>query len=311
MSQRRPAGFTIYKFYVRLRGFQPAIWRSVCVADCLLDDLMQSLLVALGWQSEHTLRCTALEAPCPALDGMSSYDWPLIWLSQVLAEDDTELRLRCELGRDDPWRFEILYQACATSALGAMYPLCVAGDRAGIPDESIEPQTFRAYLDALAHPGHPQHAVLRRSSDYDPARFNLPAVNADLRRLCKPQNPIDDEGRAFRVRVTAAERALFFEHARVNGLAFDWLRNDWPPSVLRVHGPDAAAAARSLALAANRCAPDRVQRQLERLAGRFYRCAVEQRERVKQIRAQHQPELLEAHIDWTQMTEARPPCRNG
>ena len=66
------------------------------------------------------------------------------------------------------------------------------------------------------------------------------------------------------------------------GRKFDWLRNDCPPSVLRIHGPDAGAAARSLALAANQVEPGRPRRRLERLAGRFYRCAVQYRERLKQ-----------------------------
>src|SRR4029077_3752973 len=98
----------------------------------------------------------------------------------------------------------------ATSKPGSLYPLCVAGQRAGIPDETIEPQTFRAWLDALAHPGHPQPGnpqqwALRRASDYDPARFDLAAVNSALRQFCRLQNPIHTEGRPFRVRVSAAE----------------------------------------------------------------------------------------------------------
>jgi len=292
MSRRRPPRFTVFRFYVRLHGFEPAIWRVICVADCLLDNLFQSLLVSLGWRSERALRCTALESPCPSLDGLDAYDWPFLWLSQVLAEDDAELRLRCELGRDDPWRFEIIFQGCATSTVGASYPLCLAGERAGVPDDGIRPREFRTGLAAAAQPDHHHRAVaVGGGGSGDRATFDLEEVNSELRRLCKRQNPIDEDERAFRVRVSAAERELFFEHARVHGLAFPWLRDRQPSSVLRVYGPDAGAAARSLALAANRVDPGKPRRRLERLAGRFYRCAVEHQERLKTSRAEQLPQF--------------------
>jgi len=286
MPRRRAARFTVFRFYVRLRGFEPAIWRVVCVADCLLDDLFQALLVSLGWRSEHSLRCTALELPCAPLQRFSSDDWPLIWLSQVLFKDDAELRLRCELGSDDPWRFEIVFQGCATSTVRASYPLCLAGEGAGIPDDDIEPRRFRAHLAKnLRHiTENPQSRETRRNGTSGKAALDLAAVNVELARLCKPRYPLDVEEKAFRVHVSPVERELFFKHARVNGLAFPWLRDRQPPSVLRVHGSDACAAARSLALAANRAESGKPRRQLERLAGRFYRCAVEHQERLKTSR---------------------------
>jgi hypothetical protein len=290
MSPRRSTRFTVYRFFVRLCGFDPAIWRVVGVADCILDELLQALLVSLGWRSERSLRCTALADPCPALDPLCPCDWPLLWISQILEDDEASFRLRCELGRDDAWRFEVVYHGASTSAEGAAYPLCLAGERAGVPDDTLEPQTLRAFLAALAHPGHPQHTAVRRWFDYDPAELDVAEVNRELARLCRRQNPIDECGPPFRVRVTDTERTLFFEHARVNGLAFDWLRKDAPAKALRVFGPDAGAAARSLALAANQTKPGKARRQLERMAGRFYRCALAHRERVMQMRrAQQQP----------------------
>ena len=299
MPRRRSPRFTVFRFYVRLRGYEPAIWRVVCVADCLLDDLFQSLLVSLGWRSEHSLRCTALESPCAPLQRFSSDDWPLIWLSQVLFKDDAELRLRCELGSDDPWRFEIVFQGCATSTVRASYPLCLAGEGAGIPDDDIEPRRFRAYLAKIPRQAaeDQQSKGPRRIATAGQAAFDQAAVNAELARLCKPRYPIGVEERAFRVHVSPAERELFFKHARVNGLAFPWLRDRQPPSVLPVHGSDACAAARSLALAANRAESGKPRRQLERLAGRFYRCAVEYQERLKASRPEQRRQLLalEAH----------------
>jgi hypothetical protein len=56
MSLRLKSRFSVYQFSVSLRGYRPAIWRRIQVKDCLLLDLHQIILAALGFEGEHTFR---------------------------------------------------------------------------------------------------------------------------------------------------------------------------------------------------------------------------------------------------------------
>ena len=68
------------------------------------------------------------------------------------------------------------------------YPLCTAGANAYPPEDVGGPSGYSDFVRAISVPSHPEHADMLRwcGGAFDPAGFDLNAVNAALRRLKIP-----------------------------------------------------------------------------------------------------------------------------
>jgi hypothetical protein len=61
----------------------------------------------------------------------------------------------------------------------AVYPACTGGERAGPPEDCGGAEGYRALLEALADPAHPEHEAMTEwaGRDFDPERFDIEWVN--------------------------------------------------------------------------------------------------------------------------------------
>jgi hypothetical protein len=194
MPIRLKSPFTIYQFYLRLRGVEPANWRRLHVMDCTFDYLTQSFFVAMGLQTRISISHVAMvrgdmqHRRLPGEAKILPTDTPI---SQLLPVEGGWFWHEVSAG---PWNLDSYFEGCLPGILGTTYPRCIVGARAGIPRDGLEPEGLRLFLGALADVEHPHHeAAVRRSELHDPAAFDLEVVNADLMRLCGSQSEYHEE----------------------------------------------------------------------------------------------------------------------
>ena len=65
------------------------------------------------------------------------------------------------------------------------YPRCVEGERACPPEDCGGVWGYAEFLEAIADPKHESHEDMLEwvGGEFDPERFDLDAVNRELRRL--------------------------------------------------------------------------------------------------------------------------------
>ena len=64
------------------------------------------------------------------------------------------------------------------------YLICVAGQRACPPEDCGGPWSYPDFLEAVSNPGHRRHEERLEwvGGEFDPEKFDLEAVNSELRR---------------------------------------------------------------------------------------------------------------------------------
>src|SRR3954452_4445004 len=180
-STRRITGRSlIFQLRVQLADVHPAVWRQLSVpGDMTLGNLHDILQVAFGWTNAHLHQFEVSDLhygmpdPDEVCDLRSEND---VILSDIAGEG-SQLQYVYDLG--DDWRHDILVETVAPPEPGARYPRCIAGSGAGPPEDVGGPAGYRDFLDALADPGHPEHAQYLEwiGGDFDPSRFELKEIN--------------------------------------------------------------------------------------------------------------------------------------
>jgi hypothetical protein len=170
-------------------GCVPRIWRRFEVKESMwLARLHDSIQVAFDWfdYQTHTFSLEDLRLGNPAKrDG-------------VLVEDDRDLTLsEIELGKrggmvydyhfGDGWRVDIRVEKVIPAVKGAVYPRCVAGERAGPPEDCGGLEAFHDMLACIQEP----HTDLGREwlewlgPLHDVERCDVVAINKGLRKFGK------------------------------------------------------------------------------------------------------------------------------
>jgi len=269
--------FTIYQFVARLGKFNPSIWRRIQFQDCQVAKFHEVLLTIFGWTPEHSLRCTA-RALGSTHAGAGSAGREPKWLSDLVPRDGMPLSIKYEIGEHEPWELEVQFEGFALSAYDERYPLCVAGERAGVPDDDMRPNELRWALSDLASPADrrqrsaAKHAHAWQKWSYDPAILDLAALNASLRRFTPHWRT---QERMVFVPMNLAERTLFFDHVESTSQRFDWLREFASDKGVWAYLAELSAAAQNLLNVASQAGPGELQWRMEHLAGRLYRSMIE------------------------------------
>ncbi len=70
---------------------------------------------------------------------------------------------------------------------GAVYPRCLAGERACPPEDCGGTWGYLEFLEAMSNPNHPDHKDMREwiGGSFDPERFDLEATDRRLKGLSK------------------------------------------------------------------------------------------------------------------------------
>jgi len=178
-----------------LTGSRPRVWREVEVAASMtLAQLHDVLQVLMGWEDYH-LWCFELgdrrfEWPDP--DGMTFAETPpenpaRVMIGGLLAGKGQTLDYYYDFG--DDWCLEISVLGSGKALSGVRYPRCVAGERAGPPEDCGGIGGFRQLLAARRNPRTEDDRELLEwvGEDWDPGAFDLNAVNRALSALRAPR----------------------------------------------------------------------------------------------------------------------------
>ena len=187
-SKKSPGG-GVYALRLTVGAVQPRIWRRLLVRETMwLSRLHEAIQVLFGWCDYQTHVFTL---------GDRRYGNPARRGGVVIEDDrDTtvaELRISGQdhLAYDylfgDGWQVDVRVEKTVAAEKGAPYPQCVAGVRAGPPEDCGGVEAYKDMLYCLKHPETDFGREWRKwlGPDYDPEKCDLVAINRTLKRLPK------------------------------------------------------------------------------------------------------------------------------
>lgn len=183
---------TVYQFKITLVGYKPDIWRRIQTLDCTLDDLHWIVQAVMGWEADHLhlfrIRLTDFGDPEILQDPLGAaplQDSLTAWLSEILAKRSKGFRFLYEYDFGDSWLHEIKFEGWLPAEKGKHYPLCIAGERQGPPEDIGGVWGYAELVEAIKDPSHERHEEFIEwiPDDFDPEAFDAGAVNKALERL--------------------------------------------------------------------------------------------------------------------------------
>lgn len=164
----------------------PDIWRRLRVpSDILLAHLHSTLQIAFDWDDQH-LHCferSGVRYGTPDDDDRRVHDQSGIRLGTLIAETGETLHYIYDFG--DWWDHRVELVAKRHFSAADTQPHCLAGARAGPPEDCGGPVGFRQLLAVLADPAHDDYAAKIAWLDgfYFPDHFDAADVNRRLSRF--------------------------------------------------------------------------------------------------------------------------------
>jgi hypothetical protein len=193
-SGRVTAKTRIYQLKIQLRGVRPPVWRRVLFpGEMNLAELHEVVQTTMGWTNSH-LHEFEVEG---ARYGLPDPEWGLDevvdeWRVKLfrVAQEGTRLRYAYDFG--DGWVHDVKVEKVLGWQLGTRYPCCIAGRRACPPEDVGGPSGYQDFLLAVSDPGHAEHEqwVEWVGGRFDPAEFDLAAVDKSLDAFAWPESPV-------------------------------------------------------------------------------------------------------------------------
>jgi hypothetical protein len=179
-------GDPVYQIIVTLAEVtEPPVWRRLLIpATMPLRQLHDVIQAAMGWQDSH-LHCFT--------DGQHTYGFPEAELA--FTDDRSVLFGNLDLGSGgirytydfgDNWEHDIVVESVGAAQEGERYPRCIDGAGACPPEDCGGPPGYEQLRAVLADPGNEEHddmltwLGLDHASEFDPAAFDIEAVNCGL-----------------------------------------------------------------------------------------------------------------------------------
>jgi len=186
----------VFQLKIVLEDSKPPIWRRVLIpANLRLPDLHGVVQLAMGWQDAHLYHFMVGSRS----KGLRFYGDPdpldIDLVQQAAGEFINDLNvpidhllvnrkdsIRYEYDFGDGWIHRLTLEDIQVQPLKlARLPRCVAGRRACPPEDCGGMPGYEQALEILANPAHPEHQeMLVWIGSFDPKRFDLEAVNAEL-----------------------------------------------------------------------------------------------------------------------------------
>jgi hypothetical protein len=188
-SAVRKAPESVFALRLTVVGCQPRIWRRLLVRESMwLSRLHDTIQVMFDWFDYQThsfaLDDLRLGNPLKRDELMIEDDRDV-----VLADLDLKTRERFSYGYHfgEGWQVDIKVEKVISATKGMRYPVCLAGERAGPPEDCGGLEAFHDMLACLKEPDTDLGREWREwvGPDYDPAACEVEKINAALRKLGK------------------------------------------------------------------------------------------------------------------------------
>jgi hypothetical protein len=179
---------------IHIVGIQPPVTRTLELPmDLNLAQLHEVLQATFGWTDSHLhqFNVGGLTYGAPEFDQDGGTDRQTFEASSVRLADfaipyDAPLIIVYEYDFGDSWTHAIEMTAAPRKA-GVKYPRCIAGSRAGPPDDVGGTSGYANFLDAWSNPRHEEHQAMRRwvGRKFNPKRFDLDDNNKAIARAIR------------------------------------------------------------------------------------------------------------------------------
>lgn len=185
------SGRAVHKIKIMLRGSRPPIWRRLEVPSGItLQRLHVVIQAAFGWEDYHMW---VFETELGRY-GVADRDLGIAGatakkLADVAPVAGSRLGYTYDFG--DDWEHDIVVEAVTSAEPDVAYPRCVAGRRAGPPEDCGGIWGYQYLLEILADPAHEDHAErvewlgLDSAAEFDPDAFDLADLNTALSGYAK------------------------------------------------------------------------------------------------------------------------------
>ena len=186
--KKTPRG-KVYALRLTVASIQPRIWRRLLVRETMwLSRLHETIQVLFGWYDyqSHVFFMGEKRYGNPMdHDGVAIEDDRDVTLADVrLSEHD---RAAYDYLFAEGWHVDIRLEKTTAAEKGAIYPRCVAGERAGPPEDCGGIEAYKDMLYCLKHPETDLGREWREwlEPGHDPEKCDLSAINKALKRLSK------------------------------------------------------------------------------------------------------------------------------
>lgn len=179
----------VFALRLSVTGCQPKIWRRVLVRESMwLSRLHDSIQVLFDWfdYQTHAFNLDDLRFGNPLKrDGLAIEDDRDVSLADLDLEHRTQFTYGYHFG--EGWQVDIKVEKVTVVEKGVSYPTCLAGERAGPPEDC---GGLEAFHDMLACIKEPQTDLGREwlewlGPDYDPDACDIPRINKALKKFVK------------------------------------------------------------------------------------------------------------------------------
>ncbi|HYG34291.1 MAG TPA: plasmid pRiA4b ORF-3 family protein [Clostridia bacterium] len=201
VPKRQDWEIPVYQLKIMLVGTKPAIWRRLLVrGDATLDYLHAVFQVTMGWTNSHLHQFVINEQRYldpkaivePSAGETPEFDETKTKLMDVLPTAKTWFVYEYDFG--DSWEHVVMVEKrLIPDRPMRHFAECLAGKRAGPPDDCGGVYGFADFLKAIRNPRHPDHEYLLEwvGGFYDPELFDLEKINKCLRMLKRPHPTIN------------------------------------------------------------------------------------------------------------------------
>jgi hypothetical protein len=179
---------------VHIAGIQPPINRTLELPmDLNLAQLHEVMQATFGWTDSHLhqfdiggLTYGAPEFDQDGLSDRQTFEATNVRLADFTVSYDAPIIIFYEYDFGDSWT-HVIELTAKPGESGVKYPRCIAGSRAGPPEDVGGTYGYAEFLEAWSDPLHEQHRDMRRwvGRKFDPERFDLAENNKAITRAIR------------------------------------------------------------------------------------------------------------------------------
>ena len=179
----------VFTLRLNVVGCQPKIWRRLLVRESMwLSRLHESIQVVFDWfdYQTHAFNLDDLRFGNPLRrDDLTIEDDRDVTLADLDLEHRERFSYSYHFG--EGWQVDVKVEKVGVVAKGVRYPLCVAGERAGPPEDCGGTEAFHDLLACIKEPDTDlgREWIEWLGPDYDPAACDLEKINQALKKLGK------------------------------------------------------------------------------------------------------------------------------
>lgn len=168
---------SIYRIKITLKETEPVIWRRFLVpSNVTLHRLHLILQEVMGWTNSHLYRFkidtkeyTETESD-KDFNELNSINSKRAKLDQAVTEKGNTFEYEYDFG--DGWTHELVLEDILEPVTGAVYPICLDGERACPPEDCGGPHEYSRLLGIIANPENEEYREMGRM-----ARSQFPTIS--------------------------------------------------------------------------------------------------------------------------------------